>query len=173
MAQPYVGEIRMFAGNFAPLGWNFCDGTMLSIGENTTLHQLIGTTYGGDGQTTFQLPDLRGRVPLHMGQGTGLNNYIIGQSGGLNEVTLSVGQLPSHSHNMNASGAIANASSPTNAILAASSQATVFYGVAPDGDAMHQSTIGSAGGSQPHSNLQPYVCISFIIALQGLFPSQS
>lgn len=167
MAQPYVGEIRMFAGNFAPAGWMFCEGQLLPISENETLFQLIGTTYGGDGQSTFALPDLRGRIPIHQG-----NGFILAETGGAEEITLTVQQIPAHSHAYLGSTAPANATSPTNAVGGA---ATVF-GVSPYGsDAPRTSlsplSLSPVGGSQPHTNFQPYLCVDFIISLFGIFPS--
>ena len=172
MAQPFVGEIRMFAGNFPPNGWLFCEGQVLPISENDVLFQLIGTTYGGDGEETFALPDLRGRIPVHMGQGAGISDRMIGEAGGEEQVTLATHQIPAHSHLMVVSEAIANLSSPANAMLGVSSQATVFFGDPPGNTTMHPATIEARGGSQPHSNVQPYLCINFIISLFGVFPSQ-
>ncbi|MEO6282065.1 MAG: tail fiber protein [Dyadobacter sp.] len=165
MAQPYVGEIRIFAGNFQPAGWAFCDGQLLPISENETLFQLIGTTYGGDGQETFSLPDLRGRIPVHQGNGT-----VLAESGGSESVTLAIAQIPRHSHPMLASSDIANVPSPENAILAVSSKATIFFNDPPSAF-MSPNSITSAGGSQPHENMQPYLCVNFIISLFGIFPS--
>jgi len=169
MAQPYVGEIRMFAGNFAPAGWMFCEGQLLPISENQTLFQLIGTTYGGDGQSTFALPDLRGRVPLHFG-----NGFTLAETGGAETVTLTVSQIPAHSHALLASGASASTTSPGGALPAAAANATITpYGSdAPTGP-LHSSSMGSTGGSQPHNNFQPYLCVDFIISLFGIFPSQN
>ena len=165
MAQPYVGEIRMFAGNFAPAGWMFCEGQLLPISENETLFQLIGTTYGGDGESTFALPDLRGRVPIHQG-----NGFILAQTGGVEEVTLTVQQIPSHSHAFLGSTSVANNANPGNNVVA---QALTFFGYINDAPiiAMAPQSIGPAGGSQPHTNFQPYLCVDFIISLFGLYPS--
>ncbi len=165
MAQPYVGEIRMFAGNFAPAGWMFCDGQLLPISENETLFNLIGTTYGGDGQSTFALPDLRSRLPIHQG-----NGFILAETGGSEEVTLTSSQMPAHSHAALASSSIATERSPQNAVLA---QATTFdaYQTTPGALAMAGQALSNAGGSQPHTNLQPYLCVNFIISLFGIFPS--
>lgn len=167
MAQPYVGEIRMFAGNFAPAGWMLCDGQLLPISENETLFQLIGTTYGGDGQSTFALPDLQSRVPIHQG-----NGFILAQSGGVETVTLTVSQIPGHSHAFLASTDIANTANPATNVLARSGQVKMFI----NGDAsvaMSPNNVGPVGGSQPHDNLQPYLTINFIISLFGIFPSPS
>lgn len=165
MAQPYVGEVRMFAGNFAPAGWNFCDGSLLAISENETLFQLIGTTYGGDGQSTFGLPDLRGRLPIHQG-----NGFILAQTGGTETVTLTTQQIPSHTHAMVASADAANQITGANGVLAAPPSLSMYFTAAPD-TALNPSTITPAGGNQPHDNFQPYLCVNFIISLFGIFPS--
>lgn len=165
MAQPYVGEIRIFAGNFPPAGWMFCDGRLLPISENETLFQLIGTTYGGDGESTFALPDLRGRVPIHQGQG-----FMLAETGGVETVTLTVQQIPAHSHPMQASADPATVPNPQNNVAAATATATPYFNIAPATPLSPQS-IGAAGGSQPHNNFQPYLCVDFIISLFGIFPS--
>src|SRR5437868_3196235 len=165
MAQPYVGEIRMFAGNFAPAGWMFCEGQLLPISENETLFQLIGTTYGGDGQSTFALPDLRGRIPIHMG-----NGFTLAETGGVETVTLTSAQLPTHTHELLATSSLASASGPADNVLAESTTLTAFNSSAPT-VAMASGTGGSVGGSQPHDNFQPYLCLDFIISLFGIFPS--
>ena len=165
MAQPYVGEIRMFAGNFAPAGWMFCEGQLLPISENETLFQLIGTTYGGDGESTFALPDLRGRIPIHQG-----NGFILAETGGAEETTLTVSQIPAHSHPFLASTAIATQSVPTNNVVAQSSAADLYIEDNPDTN-LSPVAIGPVGGSQPHTNFQPYLCVDFIISLFGIFPS--
>ena len=167
MAQPYVGEIRMFAGNFAPAGWMFCEGQLLPISENEVLFQLIGTTYGGAGQETFGLPDLRGRLPLHMG-----NSFILAQTGGVEEVTLTVNQIPAHSHPLLASASPGATSSTQNHVLAKTTTGFAYINEAPTDD-MASSAIGSTGGNQPHTNFQPYLCVDFIISLFGIFPSQT
>jgi microcystin-dependent protein len=167
MAQPYVGEIRMFAGNFAPAGWMFCEGQLLPISENDVLFQLIGTTYGGDGQETFALPDLRGRLPMHQG-----NGFILAETGGAEEITLTTQQLPVHTHPLlgaTGNGAQAN---PANNFLA-SSTIVQLYGTDTPDTAMAASSISPVGGSQPHTNFQPYLCVDFIISLFGIFPSQT
>lgn len=168
MAQPYVGEIRIFAGNFAPAGWQFCNGALLSISENETLFQLIGTTYGGDGQTTFAVPDLRGRLPLHQG-----NGFTLASAGGAEQVTLTISQIPSHSHPLLATSNQATATAPSNSVLPGRpSLVTVTpYGSDAPRVAMSPAAISSIGGSQPHSNMQPYLCVNFIISLFGIFPS--
>lgn len=165
MAQPYVGEIRMFAGNFAPAGWMFCEGQLLPISEYETLFQLIGTTYGGDGQSTFALPDLRGRLPIHQG-----NGFILAETGGVEEVTLTVNQIPAHSHPFLASGDTGNQADPVNN-LPSNSQGVTPYIEDPPSVNMSPVAVTSVGGSQPHTNFQPYLCVDFIISLFGIFPS--
>ena len=167
MTQPYVGEIRMFAGNYAPVGWMFCAGQLLPISEYNTLFNLIGTTYGGDGQNTFALPELRGRLPIHQGGG-----FTLAQSGGTETVTLTVQQIPSHSHPYLASTTDGNAATPQNNVLAASTAVKPYIVESPDA-AMGPNSVGLTGGSQPHDNFQPYLCIEFIISLFGVYPSQS
>jgi microcystin-dependent protein len=159
----------MFAGNFAPSGWAFCNGQLLSIADNTTLFQLIGTTYGGDGQTTFALPDLRSRVPIH--QGTGLSSYVIGQAGGQENVTLTVQQVPGHSHPPQCDSSASNSPNPTGRFWGVGTSSAYASGGATA--AMNPSTVGAAGGSQPHDNVVPYLAINFIISLFGIFPSQT
>lgn len=172
MAQPYVGEIRMFAGNFNPAGWLFCDGGVLPISENETLFQLIGTTYGGDGESTFGIPDLRGRVPIHQGTGPDGNTYTMAEAAGVESVTLTTQQTPVHSHPMLASGDLASTTSPTNNTVAANSSATTFpFGTDQPQGPLNAQSIGPQGGSQPHTNFQPYLGINFIISLFGIFPS--
>jgi microcystin-dependent protein len=171
MGTPFLGEIRLFGGNFAPLGYAFCSGQILSISQNDALFALIGTTYGGDGQTTFALPDLRGRIPVHVGQGPGLSSYVLGQSGGAETVTLTTQQLPAHTHAAQAQSAAGNQAAPGGGVWAASGQ-NQFSSNAPNA-AMSNAAIGSAGGSQPHDNAMPYQVISFIIALEGIFPSRN
>lgn len=171
MAQPYVGEIRMFAGSFAPAGWAFCDGQLLAISENETLFQLIGTTYGGDGQSTFGLPDLRGRVPVHQGTSSATGTtYALAEQGGVEQVTLTVQQIPTHSHTPLALGANGNQASPSNGTWAGS-QAKQFSSGAPN--TLVGGTSATAGGSQPHDNMMPFLTISFILSLIGIFPSQT
>lgn len=165
MAQPYVGEIRMFAGNFAPAGWQFCEGQLLPISENETLFNLIGTTYGGDGQSTFALPDLRGRLPVHQG-----NGFVLAETGGAEEITLTVNQIPAHSHPMLASSSTANTPNPGNNVIGASTRIDAFFADTPS-TTMNPAIVGPVGGSQPHTNFQPYLCVDFIISLFGIFPS--
>ena len=172
MAQPYVGEIRMFGGNFAPAGWMFCAGQLLPISENETLFNLIGTTYGGDGQSTFALPDLRGRIPIHMGTGGGAT-YVLAENGGVESVTLTAQQIPTHSHPFLASADPANTLNAQNNTLSATATATPYVQGFPATTPLAGQTIAPVGGSQPHTNFQPYLCISFIISLFGIFPSQT
>lgn len=167
MSEPYVGEIRMFGGTFAPLDWAFCDGSLLPISENEALFSLIGTTYGGDGQSTFALPDLRGRVPLHQGSG-----FTLGQGGGVENVTLTPQQLPAHGHPLNATSAAAVTSAGPSGMLATSS--TPLYGNGGTGTAMAADAISvSVGGGGPHNNMAPFLAVNFIIALFGIFPSSN
>jgi microcystin-dependent protein len=165
MAQPYVGEIRIFAGNFAPAGWMFCEGQLLPISENETLFQLIGTTYGGDGESTFALPDLRGRIPIHQG-----NGFILAETGGAEEITLTVNQIPAHTHPLLATSNPGAQSAPANQLLARDT-GTDLYGADTPYVNMAAQAIGPVGGSQPHTNFQPYLCVDFIISLFGIFPS--
>ena len=165
MAQPYIGEIRIFAGNFAPAGWMFCEGQLLPISENDTLFNLIGTTYGGDGQETFGLPDLRGRLPIHQG-----NGFILAETGGAEEVTLTVQQIPAHSHALLGNTGNGSQASPGNNVLASSVVMSLYAGETP-GVQMAPNAIGPVGGSQPHTNFQPYLCVNFIISMFGLYPS--
>ena len=165
MAQPYVGEIRMFAGSFAPAGWMFCEGQELWIAENDTLYWLLGTTYGGDNESTFALPDLRGRLPLHHG-----NDFVLAETGGAEEITLTVNQIPAHTHALLASTAVGSAASPQGSVLAASGSSNV-YRPGPAAATLSDQTVAPVGGSQPHTNMQPYLCINFIISLFGIYPN--
>jgi microcystin-dependent protein len=167
MAQPYVGEIRMFAGNFAPVQWMFCEGQLLPISENETLFQLIGTTYGGDGENTFALPDLRGRLPIHQG-----NGFTLAQAGGAEEITLTVNQIPAHTHPLLGSSAVASNLNPANQVLAQDNVVGIDYYIEDVTTVnMAPTAISPVGGSQPHTNFQPYLCVDFIISLYGIFPS--
>jgi microcystin-dependent protein len=171
MGQPYIGEIRMFAGNFAPAGWAFCDGRQLAISENDALFNLIGTTYGGDGQQTFNLPDLRGRMPVHAGT-LGGNTYILAQTGGAETVSLSANQMPSHAHPVACSSVNGNSADPSGKVPAAS--ATKLYTAGTGANAsLNGLSLSSAGGNQPHENMPPFLAVNFIIALFGVFPSQN
>ena len=165
MSNFFVGEIRMFGGNFAPVGWMFCDGQLLPISENETLFNLIGTTYGGDGQNTFALPDLRGRVPLHQG-----NSFTLAESGGVEQVTLTTTQIPAHTHPLLATSNPGASSNPAPNLIANSPNVQVYI---EDVTSVNMSVqaVGTSGGSQPHTNLQPFLCVNFIISLFGAFPS--
>jgi microcystin-dependent protein len=171
MAQPYVGEIRIFAGNFAPAGWMFCDGQLLPISENETLFQLIGTTYGGDGESTFALPNLQSRVPIHMGKGKDGATYQLAEAAGTEQVTLTTQQIPSHNHPVIASGDPATQASGTNAVLAAAVSQVMYFAATPAAPTLNPAAITQTGGNQPHTNFQPYLCLNFIISLFGIFPS--
>jgi microcystin-dependent protein len=170
MATSYVGEVRLVGFNFAPQGWATCNGALQSIAENSTLYNLIGTTYGGDGQQTFALPDLQGRIPLHQGS-NGVSTYVIGQEGGVENVTIGLNQFPIHSHQLLGSGSDASSNIPTGNTLGSSVSA---YTTAAPTIAMNNAMIGfSGGGSQPHNNLQPYVVLNWVISLFGVYPSQT
>lgn len=164
MAQPYVGEIRIFAGNFAPAGWMFCEGQLLPISENETLFQLIGTTYGGDGESTFALPDLRGRISIHQG-----NGFILAETGGAEEITLTVNQIPAHTHPLLGSSDPA-VSRGLDGQVAGRTPAECYASEFTE-QALAPQAISSVGGSQPHTNFQPYLCVNYIISLFGIFPS--
>jgi len=169
MAQPYVGEIRMFAGNFAPAGWMFCEGQLLPISEYETLFNLIGTTYGGDGQSTFALPDLRGRIPIHFG-----NGFTLAETGGVETVSLTVSQIPAHSHPLLGSTAFATTTAVQANVAATPSVVNISaYGTDQPTTSVSPASVASTGGSQPHDNFQPYLCLDFIISLFGIFPSQT
>ena len=171
MSSPYVGEIRMFGGSFAPVGWALCQGQAMPISQNETLFQLIGTTYGGDGQNTFDLPDLQGRVPIHQGQGSGISQqYIIGEEGGVEQVTLTTQQMPQHNHAWVCNTGAQNNPSPANAIFATAESATIFFSGQPD-VSLNTSSVAPQGGSQPHENMQPFLVVSFILSLYGIYPS--
>jgi len=181
MGTPYLGEMRLFAGNFAPRGWAFCNGQSLSISQNDALFALIGTIYGGDGQNTFNVPDLRGRVPLNQGQGPGLSTYTIGQVAGVETVTLSTAQMPAHSHALNATTATGSVTTPGSSVMLATpveaGVKTSLY-VVPGTSAVNQApmapqSIGPVGGGQPHENMMPFQSINYIIALEGIFPSRN
>jgi len=165
---PYIGEIRMFAGNFAPAGWAFCSGQVLPIAENDALFQLIGTTYGGDGEVTFNLPDLQSRFPMHQGTQQGIT-YILGEAAGVESVTLTTQQIPAHSHVPNASTGQGNSATPTNAIWSESVLSP--YGDTNPTLSLSPAAIGATGGNQPHENLMPYLAVNFIMSLFGVFPS--
>ena len=173
MATPFVGQIMMVGFNFAPRGWVFCSGQLLPISQFDVLFALIGTTYGGDGQNTFAAPDLRGRIPIHQGQGAGLSNYVIGQLSGVENVTLATSQTPLHTHTLNATAAAATAINPSNLLLANTSGPNLYLEDTPTAPLNAASIGSSGGGSQPHENMQPYICVNFCIAVEGIFPSRN
>lgn len=171
MSEPFVGEIRMFAGNFAPRGWAFCDGQLLAVSQNDALFSLFGTIYGGDGRTTFGLPDLRGRIPIHAGSGPGLSPRRLGAKGGEEKVTLTVNQLPSHTHPLTGTASGATTIDPVGN---APAQGLADY-LNPRGPAVGQMSglsITNTGGSRSHTNLMPFLCVHFIVALFGIYPSR-
>jgi len=172
MGNPYIGEIRLFAGTFPPANWAFCDGASIAISNNDALYSLIGTTYGGDGVQTFNLPDLRSRVPLHIGQGAGLSIYTLGQKTGVEQVTLSTGQLPAHSHSLTVSGNPAGSGTPLGNAPAATDTVDL-YKVAPPVNVLAPQALPNAGSNQGHSNIQPILAINFIISLYGIYPTRS
>jgi len=172
MGQPYIGEIRMFGGNFAPAGWAFCDGQLMPISENDALFTLIGTTYGGDGQETFGLPNLQSRIPIHFGTGAEGITRQIGEMAGVEQVTLTTQQIPIHNHAFLASTATGTQNAPAGEVLASGSTVLTYRPQAPTQPLAAQ-TIGIAGGSQPHDNMIPFLCINFIISLFGIFPQQN
>jgi microcystin-dependent protein len=171
MSEPFIAEIRIFGGNFAPRSWANCDGQLLPIAQNTALFSIVGTTYGGDGRSTLGLPDLQGRGPVHPGNGPGLRQRRLGEKGGTQTVTLNMNQMPSHTHAMVASGNLATNDEPVGQLPAATKEDTYSNGgtTVP----MSSNAVSSAGGNQAHNNLQPYLVMRFIIALQGLYPSRS
>jgi microcystin-dependent protein len=168
----YLGEIMMFAGNFAPTGWAYCDGSLLLISSNEALFSLLGTNYGGDGVTHFALPDFRGRVPVGYGSGPGLSSYAVGQSGGEEKHTLQTGEMPSHNHAAYADVSDGTSATPSNNLPAVNSEGIEHYGSTQNGS-MNANAIGATGGSQPHNNIQPYLTVSFCIATAGIYPSRS
>ncbi len=169
MAQPYVGEIRMFAGSFAPVGWMFCEGQTLAIADYDTLYNLIGTTYGGDGQTTFALPDLRGRIPVHAGTGVG-SGYVQAQAAGAESVTLTTPQIASHAHSLLASTSLASATTIGGNVIASPSALDLYRPQTAPNTSMATAAISVTGGGQPHENRMPTLCVSFIISLFGIYP---
>jgi len=179
MSSPYIGQIMIFAGNFAPAGCAVCQGQLMPISENDAMFNLLGTTYGGDGQTTFGLPDLRGRAPLHMGQGSGLSSYVIGQNGGVESVTLTTQQIPTHNHTAQISTSPGNSASPNNTILAneaiglAAANAFSYNAFGGTQSTLAPVTLSSTGGQQPHENRQPLLVLNYIISLFGVYPSQN
>ena len=174
MAEPFIGEIRIFAGNFAPRGWMFCEGQLLSIAQNTPLLSLMGTTYGGNGQSTFGLPDLRGRIPVHAGAGPGLAGVALGQVAGTEEVTLVAAELPQHTHPLGASTQAAATGLPAGNVVADStSNGALIYKAAGAPVTMSPAALEPAGASNPHENRAPYLAVSYIIAVEGIFPSRN
>ena len=171
MSDPFLGEIRMFGGNFAPLDWLFCDGQALPINSNQALFSLLGTTYGGNGQTNFKLPDLRGRVLLHQGARPGGSSYTLGQTGGVEGVVLSLGQMATHHHSPGCSSKPGYLSTPANAVWGVGEQ-PLYSGLSPNVN-LTAAIVGATGGGQAHTNMAPYICVSFIIATVGVFPSQT
>lgn len=171
MSEPFVGEIRMFAGNFAPRGWAFCDGQLLAVSQNDALFSLFGTIYGGDGRTTFGLPDLRGRVPIHQGSGPGLAQRRLGANGGAEQVTLTAAQLPSHGHELRASTDSAGSTDPANNVTA-NGVGTNLYGSGAPNQALAGSSTTAVGGGRSHTNLMPFLCVNFIVSLVGIYPSR-
>lgn len=168
MAEPFLSEIRIFSFNFAPKGWAACNGQLLPINQNQALFSLLGTTYGGNGQTTFALPNLRGRVPIHTG-----NGHTLGEAAGSSAVTVNIQQLPTHMHPLNATTVPATTNTPTNALMLAQSTASQLYGAPNNLQAMAPNAVSSVGGSQAHTNMMPYLVLNFCIALQGIFPSRN
>lgn len=169
MADPFIAEVRMVACNFAPAGWALCNGQILPISENEALFNLIGTTYGGDGVSTFGLPNFQGNVPVCMGSGAGGSSYVIGETGGQNQVTLTTAQLPAHVHPIGASGVAASTNTPSPAVSLGVAS-TAAYGAPVNMGAMGSQSVG---GNQPHENQQPYLPLTFIISLFGIFPSRN
>ncbi|QBK31404.1 phage tail protein [Roseitalea porphyridii] len=170
MSEPFVGEIRMFAGNFAPRGWAFCDGQLLAVSQNDALFSLLGTIYGGDGRTTFGLPDLRGRLPIHAGHGPGLSERRLGAKSGAEKVTLTVNQLPSHTHPLQASTGAAVSRQPAGQTMATAEGSIYSRTTAPE--MLSSDSITNTGGSRSHTNLMPFLCVHFIVALFGIYPSR-
>jgi microcystin-dependent protein len=174
MSEPFLGEIRMVGFNFAPAGWALCDGQVLAISSNTALFSLLGTYYGGNGTSTFALPDFRSRVPVHQGQGTGLSDYVIGEVTGVENATLLSTNMPIHSHSVNAVTTGGTQAGPTNNVPAVESTGTSLnYAPTPSNTTMAPTMIANAGGSVPFSILQPVLCVNFIIALSGIYPSRN
>jgi microcystin-dependent protein len=174
MANPFLGEIRAFPFNFPPKGWAFCDGQLMPISQYTALFSLLGTQFGGDGKSTFALPNLQGNVPLDFGQGPGLTFYNMGDSGGAPSITLLTSEMPAHGHNAHCNSAAGNKTKPNGSYWAKDAAGILSeYAPAPDGNQMNPQAIGSVGGNQPHNNMQPYLVLNFCIALQGIFPPRS
>jgi microcystin-dependent protein len=172
-ATPYLGNIMLFAGNFAPLGWVLCNGQLLSVANESALFALLGTTYGGDGQNTFGVPDLRSRVPIHQGQGSGLSNYVIGQQAGTETVTLTSNQMPQHTHTVAVSSNTATTGTPSASVTLGVAAVEMYIADTPDGAMNPQSISLAYAGPQPHDNIQPYLALNYVIATQGIFPSRN
>ena len=172
MSEPFLAEIRIFPYNFAPRGWAFCQGQLLAISQNTALFSLLGTTYGGNGITTFGLPDLRGRVGVHVGQGPGLSPYDLGQVGGTETVTLTAAQIAPHPHPANCVNGAGNSGGPNNNVWSSDAGGNNQYGITKAAGTMAPNIIGPSGGGQPHNNIQPYLAMNYCIALQGIFPQR-
>jgi microcystin-dependent protein len=175
MSDPFLAEIRMFGGNFAPTGWALCNGQLIPISQNTALFSLLGTNYGGDGRSTFALPNLMGMAPMQQGQGPGLSDRLLGETSGVPSVTLLTSQMPAHTHQVNAVDASGDVTTPGNAVWASAMlgrAGTNMYSDAAPNQMMTPMTTAITGGSQPHNNMPPYLCVSFIIALQGIFPQR-
>ena len=174
MSEPFIGEIRRFAGNFAPRGWAFCDGQLLSVSQNDALFSILGTTYGGDGRTPFGVPDLRGRAPMQQGNGPGLSSYRLGEKGGMEHVTLTTSQIPAHNHLVNGTSQAGDQPSPTGTIPGAETlSAHELWSDADSDGTMKDSMIQNTGGTKQHDNRQPYLVVNYIIALVGLYPSRN
>jgi microcystin-dependent protein len=169
---PYIGEIRIFSGNFAPKGWAMCNGQLLNISSNAALFSLLGTYYGGNGTSTFALPDLRSRLPIHQGQGQGLSPYNVGQNGGTESITLNTQQLPRHNHNINVLGLNAGTNKAAGSYLADSTSGNVYTTSNPN-NTLNTNVLTMAGNSQPHENRQPVLCMTFIIATSGIYPPRN
>lgn len=172
MSEPFIAEIRIFAGNFEPRGWAFCNGQLLPVSQNTALFSLLGTTYGGDGHTTMQLPDLRGRAAMHPGRGPGLTSKRLGQRGGVEEVILNEAQIPSHNHTFKSSNSEGTSTDPAGNVFATMPDSTPVYTSSPTDGELHLTTLGNVGDEQSHDNMQPYLVLNFIISLNGLYPSR-
>lgn len=176
MSEPFIGEIRMVGFNYAPRGWALCNGQLLGIAQNSALFALLGTTYGGDGRATFGLPDLRGRVAIHQGDGPATSPYVMGQAGGSETVTLLSTQMPAHSHGLTAFNGSPSTNNPTSAVISSAQTEvgeTINSFAASPNTLMSPAAISPSGGSQPHNNIQPYLCVNFIIALEGIYPSRN
>jgi microcystin-dependent protein len=173
MSNPFLAEIRIFTGNFAPKGWALCNGQLMSISQNTALFSLLGTTYGGDGRTNFALPNLQGSTPMHPGQGPGLSLHDLGETGGSQTVQLIQSEMPAHTHTANCNSGLGDQYGPTGFFWASDAGGNNEYAPSGDGNSMAAGAVAPAGGSQPHNNLQPFLVLTFIIALQGVFPARS